>query len=202
MYNFSLWSRSVFLRRAAWQQQMKPFPVLSWPVIKRLPVSEATFDKLSLVGPQSISPVSPGCRTWWLWLGIFLACFPKGKTCARTLCQPLSEMEPIHPALKRRNSLKAGKATGGNPKKIKPVTWKFKEAKRKAGEIRPDEAGCNPSVSTMETLACFRAKITMSKKGEFFWPLKFRFFHFVSANTRSKWAFVRSYFFSFQIRKV
>lgn len=198
MHNFSLWSRSDFLRRAAWQQQINPFPVLSWPVIKRFPVSEATFDKLSMVGIQSISPVSPGCHAWWLTRN--LACLlSKRQDGSALLTYPVpaplwNGADP--PCSEKKKLLKSWESSGGQPpQKIKPLTGKFKVAKRKAEEIRPDEAGCNPSISTMENSACFRAKITMSKRREWFLPLKFRFFHFVSAKTRSKWAFVRRCFF-------
>lgn len=152
MHNFSLWRRSDFLKRAVWQQQKKPFPVLSCPVIKRFPVSKATFEKLSLVGLQSISLVPSGCRVPPPLLGIFLACFPKDELeapCPHTLCQPQNEADP----LEKKKLIKSWESSGGQPekkKKKKPGTgkFKFKEAKGKAEEIGPDKAGHNSSVCT------------------------------------------------------
>lgn len=112
--------------------------------------------------------------------------------------------------LEKKKLLKSWESSGGQSKKIKPGTGKFNKAKRKAEEIGPDEAGHNPSVCTglLRGLSARSGQQTplwiprhiseqksWSQRNGNFLTTKIQTLSFCFCKKRSKWAFVRRFFF-------
>ena len=128
------------------------------------------------------------------------------------MCQPRSETEPTHPALKRRNSLKAGKAVGVNLKKSNLGLQRLKrqrERQKKLGWMKQDtvpvsawgcSGACQPAAGSKlhrGYLGTFQRKMISQRNGNFL-TTKMQTLSFCFCKNKVKMIFCKEIFFLFK----